>query len=401
MRTQLFVCVLPALLACTLLPASAMPMFDDAARTKIDKVVEGSIAKHDTPSCVVVIGTKDKVLFAKAYGHFTYDVSSPLVTADTPYDMASCSKAVGTATATALLLQDGKLKLEDPVSKYLPSWDRDDKRTITVRNLVTHTSGLAAYTSAANAENVRTKDETHADGLISYIALLPLKYETNKGQLYACLNFLTLARVNEQAAGVSQETLLRRRVFRPLGMVRSGYYLSEAKKALSPPTSLAADSQGNVHDPLANYYRDGYHCPGNAGLFTTGNDAAKLCQMILSDGKWEGKQVFTPATVDMLFTNQILDQPKESWGLGWGISRNRPYPASVEIGPKTVTISHSGYTGTSVEIDRYAGTFMVILTNRVYPDDSTNVGPLRGAVRQAVIDADPVYKHAILSRNGH
>jgi len=381
-----------ALLLCALRPACAVPVLDEAARKAIDRVVQESIAKHDTPSCVVVIGSRDQVLFAKAYGHFTYNVDSPLVTLDTPYDMASCSKAVGTATATALLLQDGKLRLDDPVSKYLPWWDRDDKRAITVRNLITHTSGLAAYTSSANAEKLRTEDETHADALIKYIASMPLKYETNKGRLYACLNFLTLARVNEEAAGVSQETLLRKRVFRPLGMLNTGYYLSISKKQLCPPTSRAPDSQGNVHDPLANYYRDGYHCPGNAGLFASGNDLARFCQMILADGKWEGKQVLAPETVEMLFTNQILNQPKQSWGLGWGLSRNRRAPRSIKLTSKTATISHSGYTGTSVEIDRYSGTFIVILTNRVYPDDSTNVNALKSGVRAAVYGADPAYE---------
>lgn len=391
METRLAL-VLAVLFMCALRPAGAVPVLDDAARKAIDRVVQESIAKHVTPSCVVVVGSRDRVLFAKAYGRFTYDPNSPLVTLDTPYDMASCSKAVGTATATALLLQDGKLKLEDPVSKYLPCWDRDDKRAITVRNLITHTSGLAAYTSSANAEKVRAKDETHADALIKYIASMPLKYETNKGQLYACLNFLTLARVNEEAAGVSQETLLRERVFRPLGMLNSGYYLSSSKKRLCPPTSNAQDSQGNVHDPLANYYRDGYHCPGNAGLFASGNDLARFCQMILADGKWEGRQVLAPETVDMLFTNQILDQPKQSWGLGWGLSRNHRAPKSVKLTSKTATISHSGYTGTSVEIDRYSGTFIVILTNRVYPDDSANVNAIRSGVREAVYGADPAYK---------
>jgi len=394
MKTRLLVSALVALLVCSLLPVGAVPVFDDTSRKTIDKVVQESIAKHDAPSCVVVVGSKDKVLFAKAYGHFTYDVNSPLVTLDTPYDMASCSKAVGTATATALLLQDGKLKLEDPVSKYLKCWDRDDKRTITVRNLITHTSGLPSYTSASKAEKGRTSDETHADALIKCIASLPLEYKTNKGWLYACLNFLTLARVNEQAAGVSQETLLRERVFRPLGMTNSGYYLSDSRKLLCPPTSRARDCQGNVHDPLANYYRDGYHCPGNAGLFTTGNDLAKFCQMILSDGVWDGKRILKPEIVDMLFTNQILDQPNESWGLGWGVSKNRRCPASVKLTPKTATISHTGYTGTSVDIDRYSGTFVVILTNRVYPDDSTNVNAIRRGVKAAVSDADPLYKQA-------
>jgi len=387
---------LAALLLCSLLPATAAPIIDAAARAKIDKVVEDSIARHDTPSCCVVIGTRDQVLFARAYGHFTYDVDSPPATLDTIYDMASCSKAVGTASAAALLIQDGKLKLDDPVSKYLPSFDRDDKRTITVRNLVTHTSGLAAYTSAAKAEAGRTADETNADALIELIASLPLKHETNKGRLYACLNYLTLARVNEQAAGVCQETLLRAKLFRPLAMINSGYYLSDAKKLRCAPTIGGASfRQGDVHDPLAYYYRDGYHCPGNAGLFTTANDLARFCRMVLSDGKWGDRQVFAPATVDMFFTNQILDQPRQSWGLGWGISsRRRPYPDSVTIGPKTACISHGGYTGTFVEFDRYAGTFTVILTNRVYPNDSTSIYVITRTVRQTMIDTDPTYKPA-------
>lgn len=395
MNTRKLVLVIAALLLCLVVSVQATPIMDATAQQKIDDAVTKAIADHITPSCCVVIGTKDKILFAKAYGHQTYDASSPAVTLDTLYDMASCSKAVGTASTTALLIQDGKLKLDDPVSKYLPSWNRDDKRTITVRNLITHTSGLPSYTSASKAEARRAPDESHSDALIKLIASLPLEYKTNEGWLYACLNFLTLARVNEEAAGTSQERFLRERLFEPLGMTNSGYYLSRAKKLQCAPT-IGGKSfrQGIVHDPLAYYYRDGYHCSGNAGLFTTPNDVSKFCQMILSDGKVGDKQIFAPTTVDMLFTNQAPASAKETWGLGWGIGNNRPYPKSLKVGPKTACISHTGYTGTLVEFDRYSGTFMVVLTNRVYPNDSTSDNPVRRAVRRAMIDADPVYKSA-------
>lgn len=391
--------LLPTLIALSLYILSsttAAPVIDAEAARKLDDLVNSQIAKHITPSCCIVIGTGNQVLYSKAYGHYTYDPTSPAVTLDTMYDMASCSKAVGTASAFALLLQDGKVKLDDAVSKYLPSWNRDDKRTITLRNLVTHTSGLPSYTSASGAQAGRKPGDTSADALINHIASLPLQYKTNEGHLYACLNFLTLARVNEEVARTNQEALLRKRVFESLGMSSTGYYITDAQKKLCAPTLTSL--QGEVHDPLANYYRDGYHCPGNAGLFTTANDLTRFCQMILCNGRYGHKRffrqrrIFAPQTVDMFFTNQAPADPKYAWGLGWGMNSNRA--PSEKRGPKTACISHTGYTGTMVQFDRYAGTFMIILTNRVYPDDSTDVGRLRSGIRRIVMDTDPVYKSA-------
>jgi len=427
------------------IPAAAAPVIDADAATKIDAAVQAAIADRRTPSCCVVIGTADRVLFAKAYGRCTYDPASPPVTLDTMYDMASCSKPVATASALALLLQDGRISLEDPVSKYLPSWNRDDKRAITIRNLVTHTSGLPSYTSASRAESGRKPGETTADALINCIASLPLQYKTGEGHLYSCLNFLTLARVNEEVAGVNQETLLRKRIWGPLGMKDTGYYLSESQKGLCAPTTPAL--QGDVHDPLANYYRDGYHCPGNAGLFTTANDLTKFCRMILSNGRYDHWRyfrqcrIFSPRIVDMFFTNEAPTDPKYTWGLGWGISSSQPHAYAAQPSPqavssaqawsilssskdegrsarieastplvlsrvlspskdakrieersiaaKTARISHTGYTGTAIEFDRRAGTFMIMLTNRVYPDDKASLGRLRSAIRKVMTDSDP------------
>lgn len=368
-------------------------MLDSAAEKKLDDAVSTAIQKHSTPSCCIVIGTKDQVLFAKAYGHLTYEADSPSATLDTLYDMASCSKVIGTNSATALLFQDGKISLDDPVSKYLPCWDRDDKRTITIKNLTTHTSGLPAYTSAEKAEASRKPWDTHSDALIKYIASLPLAYKTNEGYTYACLNYLTLARVNEEIAGMSQERFLRERLFGPLGMTSTGYYLSHKQKLLCAPTVGGKSfRQGIVHDPLANYYRDGYHCPGNAGLFTTANDLSKFCEMVLSDGSWHGKQIFTPETIDLFSTNKIPAKIDVLHGIGWEIPRRYPYATSLNSEPKKACFSHSGYTGTFVEFDRLSGTFMVILTNRVYPDDTGGDYSIIRAVRQTMLETDPLYK---------
>lgn len=392
-----------ALLFVLALQAVAAPVIDDKAARRIDEVVNAAIAARKAPSCCVVIGTASEVLFAKAYGRFTYEPASPAVTLDSPYDLASCSKPVGTGAALALLLQDGKLKLDDPVSKYISSWNRDDKRGITIRNLATHTSGLPSYTQAARAEKTKKPGESTADALINCIASLPLTYKTNQGHTYACLNFLTLARVNEEAAKVNQESLLRERVWEPLGMKNTGYYLSAAKKKLCVPT--LDNRQGDVHDPLAYYHRDGYHCSGNAGLFASANDLAKFCRMILSNGCChEGSplrrgMILRPDIVDMLFTDLVPADPKYAWGLGWGLSgrgpsspavpSTRPIEGQPAIDPKTARISHTGYTGTAIEIDRYAGTYMIMLTNRVYPNDNTSVSSIRAGIRRVLSESNP------------
>ncbi len=383
---------------CCAVSAWATPVLDSKSEQAIDDIVSQSIAKHATPCCCVVVGTKDKILFAKAYGRYTYDADSPVVSLDTMFDMASCSKAVGTTSALAFLLQDGKLKLDDPVSKYLPSWNRDDKRTVTLKNLATHTSGLPAYTSAEKAEVARKPWMTHADGLINYIADLPLAYKTNEGYVYACLNFLTLARVNEEVAGISQEKLLRERLFGPLGMKNSGYYLSHKQKLLCAPTIGGKNfRQGSVHDPLANYYRDGYHTPGNAGLFTTANDLSKYCRMVLSDGQWDGKQIFTPETIDLFSTNYQPGTLKSVHGIGWGIIRRSSYATSLNVGPKKACISHSGYTGTYILMDRLAGAFMIVLTNSVYPDDTSPGAGISRVVRTVMLETDPIYKDVLVA----
>lgn len=374
---------------CAVARLAAAPVIDAEAARQIDKVVNEAIAGRKVPSCCVIIGTGGSTLFAGAYGRFTYDMDSPAVTLDSRYDLASCSKPTGTGTALAVLIQDDKIKLDDPVSKYLPSWNRDDKRTITVRNLVTHTSGLPAYTSVDRAEKGKKDGESNADALIHCIASLPLQYETNKGYKYSCLNFLTLARLNEEAVGMSQEALLRERVWDPLGMKNTGYYFSDSDKKLCVPT--LAKRQGDVHDPLAYYYRDKVHCPGNAGLFSSANDLSLLCKMIMNEGKSGSKQILRPDVIEMFFANQARDVDGYAWGMGWGISDSKRYPSPAVRSSKTAAISHTGYTGTYIELDRYAGTYTIILTNRVYPDDNTSITSIRVGVRKVVVETDPLY----------
>jgi len=375
--------------------AVAEPVIDGA---KIDAIVEEGIARHVTPSVCVVIGTKDKVIFAKGYGHQTYDEGSPAVTLDTPYDLASVSKAVGTTSAAMLLYQDGKLKLDDLVSKYLLAFDVEDKKGIQVWNLLTHSSGLPSYTQAAKAEEIRREGESKDDALIRHIASLPLKYKTGEGHLYACLNFITMAAVNERAAGMPQEQFLRERLFGPLAMTNTGYLLTDEQKKLAAPTVAAPHfRQGTVHDPLAAYYIDAEHSGGNAGLFSSANDLTRFAQMILSDGQWNGRQILKPETIDRFVTNSLPLRLREYYGLGWARSMRAPSATPLNKGFTKAAFSHNGYTGTYIHFDRLAGTFVICLTNRVYPDDSASDYSIRRGILWHMLETDPLYSGIVES----
>jgi len=387
-RIALMICLIAVLSARTV----AVPIIDSNVQMRIDQIVNDAIAEHCTPGAALVIGTAKGIIYSKGYGRLTYDLDSASVTLDTMWDLASCSKATATTIATLLLIQDGKLGLDDHVFKFLPMFDTEDKRAITIRHLLSHTSGLPAYTNAEKVEADRRPGESRADALIRWIANLPLVYKTGEGLRYSCLNFIVLARVNEEVSGVSQETLLRRRVFVPLRMLNSGYYLSERQKALCAPTVGKPNfRQGVVHDPLAYYLQShGYHCSGNAGFFSSANDLSNLCRMILSNGSWEGRCILRPEIVDLIFTNQVPQSLGVSRGAGWALYSRYPYATELNVGPQKACVGHDGYTGTYIHLDRMSGTFLIILTNRVYPDDTARLNlarPILTILRQS----DPLY----------
>ncbi len=372
------------------------PVLDDAATARIDAAVEQGIARRLAPGVALVIGTKDAVLYAKAYGRLTYDPDSPPTTLNTLFDLASVSKAVGTTSAALLLMQDGKLSLDDPVSKYLPAFDTEDKRGIRLRHLISHISGLPSYTSASKAEEMRKEGEPKYDALIRLIASLPLRYPTNQGYTYSCLNFLALARINHEAAGKPQGDFLRERLFGPLGMTHTTYYPTPDEKTYSAPTVGGKTLlQGSVHDPLAAYVSDGVFCGGNAGLFSTANDLSIFCRMILSNGSWEGREYFTPETVDLMAANKVPLGIGSVHGTGWGRALDPPTATKLNRGYAKAVMTHAGYTGTYVRLDRLSGTFLVFLTNRVYPDDKGGEYRMRREVLQVMLETDPVYKDVL------
>jgi len=304
-------------------------------QSSLDLIVPGILEQDHIPSAVIVTGDSERITYARAFGEATLD---------TIFDLASCTKVVGTTTAVMKLVEEGRLSLDDPIGKYLKPFEG---RRITIRECLHHCSGLPAY--------LTPKSRT-CDGILAEIAALK---PGNGGYTYSCLNMISAGRIVEQVTKQPLAEYLRIHFFEPLGMRDTSF---------SPPASRCAptarDLQGIVHDPLARSYATPEHQSGNAGLFSTGADLAVFCQALLQG------RVLKPATVAEMF------QPDEhTRGLGWDVFDDPPYKPGV---------GHTGFTGTLLWLDPDTGRFAVVLTNRVLTGEKTSVTRLRKEVLAVV-----------------
>jgi CubicO group peptidase (beta-lactamase class C family) len=302
--------------------------------SSIDVLVPQILVQDRIPSAVIVAGDVDHVTYARAFGDARLD---------TIYDLASCTKVVGTTTAVLKLAEEGKIALDDPIGKYLKPFEG---RHITIRECLHHSSGLPAYLTP----RART-----SDGILSEIAAL----RTGSGYCYSCLNFVSLARLVENVTRTPLADYLQATVFVPLGMKDTGYAPTASRCAPTGP-----DLKGIVHDPLARAYASAEHQSGNAGLFSTGPDLARFCQALL-----QGK-ILKPETVSAMF-----EPDENSRGLGWDVFHDPPYWPGV---------GHTGFTGTLVWMEPSTGRFAIVLTNRVLSGDQTMVSRLRKEVLAAL-----------------
>lgn len=360
----------------------------------MERRVEVAIERGAAPGAVLLAARRGKIVESRAFGNRSVNPDVAM-TPDTVFDLASLTKIVATATATSLLLEDGKLRLDDKVAAYIPEFAARGKDDVTLRDLLTHRSGLKAYEDVAAVERVSLA-ASPADNLVQYIAALPKLYPTGEFSVYSCLNYLTLARVNEIAAGESQESLLSRRVWKPLGMNDTGYVLGEAQKSRLAPTFAGSKwKPGMIHDPLANYHGvSAEHCPGNAGLFSTAHDLAIFCEMILGEGIYDGVRVMSPESVRRMISplSELPEYdvakkgagPVERRGFGWIVYREKPY--GCPEAPDGRFVGHTGYTGTYLWMDIQDRSFLILLANAVYASDPPQIQEYRKEITGAWLD---------------
>lgn len=345
------------------LSATALQRAEDAV---LDEISRGSF-----PGASLAVGRWSAVVLEQGMGRV--GAGGGEVDPDrTVYDIASLSKVVGTTTAVMLLVEDGKMSLDDPVQAYLPEFTGVNKDRVTIRHLLTHTSGLPAGYDGAGP--------TPQESLLRMLRV-PLEHAPGMQVEYSDVGFVVLFAAAERAAGEPLYRLLDRRVFEPLGMLSTTYVAGEGCLRCAGTSRQHGDLyRGRVHDPISRRLGG---ISGNAGLFSTAHDLARFAAMMANGGELNGVRVFQQGTV-RTFTRR---QPGTGTrALGWD-TPGAPGTGASGTHVSDRSFGHTGFTGTSIWIDPERGTWVVLLANRTYEDGPNRMQALRRTVHDRVADA--------------
>ena len=362
------------------------PTLSSDRLTLIEPLVTQAIADHQLPGAVVVAGIGDRVVYRRSMGNRALRPSVEPMTLDTIFDLASLTKVVATTTAVMQLVEDGQLRLADRVSVYIQGFERYGKDRITIRHLLTHTSGLRPDLE------LEVPFEGKDEAIRRAVEEVPTAAAGDRF-IYSDINFFLLGAIVERISGETLGAYTARRIFGPLGM-RDTTFLpprslvpriapTDACEPLAWPcgTPGAPMLRGVVHDPTARRM-GGY--AGHAGLFSTGEDLSVFVRMLLAGGTWNGVRILSPLTVATM-TRAAADVGGARRGLGWDLdsaySSNRG-----ELLP-VGSFGHTGFTGTSIWVDPLTGVWVIFLSNRVHPDGHGDVGALRARVASIVASA--------------
>lgn len=365
-------------------PAVAAAPVDTKQLAAIDKVVEAAIERGDCPGAVVVVLHDDKVVYRKAFGHQALQPDKRPMTTDTIFDLASLTKPIATGTSILLLMQQGKLRAEDRVSQYWPAFAAHDKDRVTIAQLLLHTSGLMADNALADYAEGRAK-------ALERIANLKLLSPPGTQFRYSDVGFIVLGELVERISGLSLDQFAQKHIFEPLQMTDTGFNPPAKQRERIAPTGLRDGKVilGEVHDPRA--YRMG-GIAGHAGLFSSADDLTRYCRMLLRGGELDGVRILEAKTVQR-FTEPhpvpIVTKGQETTGkrsLGWDVDTSYSGQRGDRF-QKGTGYGHTGFTGTSIWIDPGTKTAVIILTNRVHPEDKGNVARLRREVGTLVAQA--------------
>lgn len=351
-----------------------------------DRIIEQAIKEQTIPGAVLCVERHGKIGYLKAYGNKRVYPNTEKMTTNTVFDMASCSKAMSTATCAMILIDRGQLRLLDRVDQYVPGFENwkdtitGETEAIRIINLMTHTSGLPPY---APVQDLKKKyGSPNPKAVVDWISHCQRLYAPEKGWTYSCCNYIMLQQVIEKITGQSIQQFAHDNIFAPLGMRYTDYRPTKELAALCAPTEKQADGKcllGVVHDPLACTMMAGLS--GNAGLFSSAEDVATYCAAILNGGELNGKRILSPLAVKCMTT---VPRSLEQFGHtpGWGNST--PYSSNLGDLLSSQAFGHTGYTGTSIVMDPVNDVAIILLTNCVHPVDKGNVVRLRSLVANAV-----------------
>jgi len=341
------------------------------ANEQLSALLQQHIEAGEFPSAVYLVGERDEILFTDALGYSVvepYRVANKL---DTIYDLASLTKPLITSLLCARRIELGELTLDSSISHYLPEFDRTDKQMITVRELLTHTSGLPAWRPLY----ILTEDEP--ERAAGAIANLDLEYKPGSRVVYSDLGFIALGVLLERMTGHRIAELARKEIFEPLSLkqtffnpevaLQTGIAACETGNAYEAEMSKQMDAGvyansrqrviwGEVHDGNA-YFLGG--AAGHAGLFSTASETFLLAQQFLS----ESTRLLAPATCKM-FRENMTPELEEARSIGWQLAATKDSTGGVNLPPDS--FGHNGFTGTCVWIDPIHRRVFILLTNRTH-----------------------------------
>lgn len=353
------------------------PSLAAAIRDSVRSVLLRGLADSAYPGAYAVVGSSREIYASMGVGHLDWATSS-VPDENTMWDLASLSKVIGTTTAAMQLWEAGRLNLDAPVQKYIPEFTGRNKELVTVRNLLTHSSGLPAWRPLY--KEARTPEEATALVFATQLDTLP-----NVRMVYSDLGIITLGKIIERISGETLDGYLALHVFGPLGM-RSTMYRPPAwmRQRIAPTERDPWRGRlvyGEVHDE--NSYALG-GVAGHAGLFSTAHDLAIFAQMYLGRGSYEGQRIVSEAAVKA-FT-QAQDTSISNRALGWEVP-NGTNSAGHLLSKHA--FGHTGFTGTSIWMDPDRDIFVILLSNRVDPSrQNRGIYAVRPALADAVAEAE-------------
>lgn len=359
---------------------SAAAPVDERRFEAIEPLVRQAIAEKKLPGAVVLVGRGDAVLYQKAIGNRAVSPAIEPMTLDTIFDLASLTKVVATTPSVMILVEEGKIRLNDRVASFIPDFGRYGKGEITIRQLMTHVSGLRPDVDLGDMWSGYDKA---IDIAVEEVPASP----PGERFVYSDINYFLLGDIVRRVSGRTLDQFASERIFTPLGMNDTRFLPPPSLQGRIAPTEPctplgwpcdgpgAAMLRGVVHDPTA---RRMGGVAGHAGLFSTVADLSIFCRMLLGGGAYKGVRILSPLTVAKMTTPASPPGDRNVRGLGWDLdsvfSSNRG-----ELLPLG-SYGHTGFTGTSIWIDPATGLYVIFLSNRVHPDGKGDVTPLRARV---------------------
>ncbi len=350
---------------------------------RVDQIMNKAIDDSVFPGGVVTVLRNGIVAYCKGFGYQTYQKMVPDRKNDI-FDMASLTKVVATTSCVMKLYQEGKLNLDDHVSKYFPEYSKGEKAKITLKNLLTHTSGLPP-------DNLLTKKNTKSpQAFMQDVLNTPLMNPPNTKYVYSDLNFIIMGAIVQKVTGMPLDKYAESNIFAPLGMNHTMFNPLKKRpwlKHIIVPTEIDTIYRHELLKGIVNdersYYMGGV--AGHAGLFSTGPDLAAYAQMLLNGGTYNGVHLYKPSTIH-LFTTKESDISDR--GYGFDLKTPEGFSTAGQL-TSDKTFGHLGFTGTSMWIDPTRNLAIILLTNREFPHRGTShdINLVRSHVADAVVSS--------------